>query len=98
MTSGRTEVLDQYGVPWLVYPDDPAAELIKRLKVEYIVLPRETLLTGEVYPVSHPSFESIPVEAITPKLAEVIKRTTRLYDIYHHLTESTSGNLPDTNP
>lgn len=96
MPTGRTEVLDQYGVPWLVYPEDPAAELIKKLKVEYIVLPRETLLTGEIHPVTPPAFESIPTEAITPKLAEVIKRTTRLYDIYHHLvTEKDTNELPN---
>ena len=96
MTSGRTEVLDQYGVPWLVYPEDPAAELIKKLKVEYIVLPRTTLLTGVMESVEKPDFSEI-TEA-TPGILELVKRTTRLYDIYHHLTESTSGNLPNPNP
>lgn len=93
MANGRTEILDQYGLHWIVYPGDPADEITKKLKLDYIVLPRNTILTGVMESVEKPVFSGITTE-LTPAIAEVVKRTTRLYDIYHHLTESTSGNLP----
>lgn len=93
--------MDQFGITWVVYPGDPADHIVKLFsKLDYIVLPRETLLSGVVHRIAAtPHWEEFNPADITAEVAEVVKRTTRLYDITSRLTEGESdisGSIPTT--
>ncbi len=82
------EVFDEYSERWIVFEDDPAAEMLKKLTklgLELIVLPRETLVTGQLTEVAKPmSFKGLP---LTDSLKNVIIRAHRLYDCVQYLKD-----------
>lgn len=89
------EVQDQRGIEWLVFEGDPAWELVKPFKhLSLIVLPRESILTGELVDVEEPSFPNIIPEMLTEGLKQVIIRQVRMYDVVEHLKERYGERQP----
>ena len=87
------EIEDDSGVPWLVYEEDPAGDLVKSLQkvVQYIVLPRNTIITGCIY-----TYEDIvdldDVVAMPQSLVDIIIRKQRCYDCVRYLQDG--GVMP----
>lgn len=76
---------DEYGYPWLVYPEDPAHQLIKRLPKEmtYYVFPRQAILTGR-YNETPPVFDVTDIDMV-PEVATAYIRQVRMRDIWQYL-------------
>ena len=75
-----TEISDNHGWPWLVYQGDPAYQYVQRLlknHVLQVVLPRHTILTGELVSVKVPTIQP---SDLTPETIPVILRLVRCND------------------
>ena len=74
---------DEQGWRWMVFDTDPAWPLVNRLPktVTQIVLPKKSIITGEVVPVDAPDFTGYDRVEMTPELAAVIQRMIRLYEV-----------------
>ena len=88
MANKPVDVEDQYGDSWIVYDEDPAWELVKplvnKLGLTWIVLPRESLLTGVVEDVQPPLFDNLPMP-MPDSIKRVVLRNHRLYDCVTYL-------------
>lgn len=64
MPKQSTFALDEHGRQWLVLPGDPAWQVCNTLlqTMDFIVLPRHTILTGEVRGEDRPDEEKMMME------------------------------------
>lgn len=72
------QIEDEYGCPWLVYKEDtafPFADTLSKIGVKYIVLPRATIMSGEIPPIEKPEVDGVP---LTDELRKVMMRLIRL--------------------
>lgn len=85
-------IYDEYAAPWLVYEEDPAGPLVKtlaKLNLTLIVLPRESIITGELRDVAPPTFP----DSLPDSLDKVVIHQTRLYDCVQHLQRGGGDSL-----
>lgn len=71
MPKQSTFTLDEHGRQWLVLPGDPAWQVCNTLlqTMDFIVLPRHTILTGEVRGEDRPDEELMMTELVQLKEA-----------------------------
>ena len=91
-TMAKPKVIeDQYGESWAVYQGDPASGLISQfnsLPLELVVLPRDTIITGEL-----PSAPPEPLDIdFRTALVSVIIRLQRQHDCVQYLLEKEGGH------
>lgn len=89
---GVLSVHDEFGQRWLVYREDIGWEHCRTLYLRGlrdIVLPRHTLRTGEVVPVSVPKTMGV-WDVTNPALATLLVRYVRLQDCVEALRGTTA--------
>jgi hypothetical protein len=81
--------LDPQGLVWIVYDEDPAWKLVKKLDwLETRVLTKHAIITGELEEVREP-----PEWPDLPQLTDIILRTHRLYDCWRWLRGDRIGDF-----
>ena len=90
------DVLDEYGVNWLVFDNDPASELVKplvKLGLTLVVLPRESIKHGTMVEVPEPDLGWVTKELLEiEEVRQQVLRQIRARQIYCHLTGDSIGN------
>ena len=89
MASKPVFCTDELGQRWVVYDADPAWPSVRALwnrGVREVVLPRQTLITGEVVAVATPQdLSKYPVD--NPAVATLLRRQVRLRDCTWYLNQ-----------